>query len=87
MLIEFLGSIFSYDSKLFVSLKALLFSPAKMTKEYLSGKRVKYVNPFRIFISMALLFFIVSSLTSEKSNIKFGNKQNQKKYKMKYLMS
>lgn len=71
MLIEFLGSLFSYDSKLFISLKALLFSPAKMTKEYLSGKRVKYLNPFRIFISMALLFFIVSSLTTEKSNNKF----------------
>lgn len=81
MLIEFLGSIFSYDSKLFVSLRALLFSPAKLTKEYISGKRVKYVNPFRVFISMALLFFIVSSLTSEKSNIKFAGQTESEEIK------
>lgn len=76
MLIEFLGSIFSYDSKLLVSLRALLFSPAKMTKEYLSGKRVKYVNPFRIFISMAILYFIVSSITIDNPDFRFEQQTN-----------
>ena len=76
MLIEFLGSIFSYDSKLLVSLRALLFSPAKMTKEYLSGKRVKYVNPFRIFISMAILYFIVSSITTDNPDFRFEQQAN-----------
>ncbi|NBC57498.1 MAG: DUF3667 domain-containing protein [Bacteroidetes bacterium] len=77
MLIEFLGSLFSYDSKLFVSLRALLFSPAKMTKEYLSGMRMKYVNPFRFFISIAILYFIISSLTTDENNFKL-QERNQK---------
>lgn len=61
MLIEYFAGIFSYDSKLFKSIKLIFISPGKLAKEYISGKRVSYVNPFRFFISMAILFFILSS--------------------------
>jgi len=62
MLTEFLASIFSYDSKLFKSLKLLLISPAKIAIEFLKGKRASYVNPFRFFISVAIVYFLLSSI-------------------------
>ncbi|TKS55970.1 DUF3667 domain-containing protein [Mesohalobacter halotolerans] len=61
MLAEYLAGLFSYDSKLFKSIKLIFVSPGKLAQEYISGKRVSYVNPFRFFISMAILFFILSS--------------------------
>ncbi len=55
---EFLYNLFSYDSRLSHTLIALLFSPEKISKEYIAGKRMKYVNPFRFYLSIAIIFFL-----------------------------
>lgn len=59
---EFFASIFSYDSKLRQTILALLFNPGKISKEYIEGKRVKYSNPFRFYLSISILFFIINGL-------------------------
>lgn len=59
---EFFSSFISYDSKLIVSLKTLLFKPGKMTKNFIEGQRQRYVNPFRLFLSSAIVFFLASAL-------------------------
>ncbi len=59
MLNEYFAGIFAYDSKLFSSVKLLFTSPGKLSKEFLSGKRIRYVNPFRFFISISIVFFIL----------------------------
>jgi Protein of unknown function (DUF3667). len=50
-------TIFAWDSKLFKTLKYLLFFPGKLTKEYLSGKVICYVNPTKLFWFVSILFF------------------------------
>lgn len=59
---EFFASIFSYDSRLRHTIIALLFSPGKISKEYIHGKRVKYANPFRFYLSVSIIFFIINGL-------------------------
>ena len=59
---EFFASIFSYDSRLRHTIIALLFSPGKISKEYINGKRVKYANPFRFYLSVSIIFFIINGL-------------------------
>ncbi|SHJ65169.1 DUF3667 domain-containing protein [Aquimarina spongiae] len=70
---EFFASIFSYDSRLRHTIIALLFSPGKISKEYINGKRVKYANPFRFYLSVSIIFFIINGLFIDfdkfKSNI------------------
>lgn len=56
---ELLASVFSYDSRLQRSLKTIFLSPGKITEEFIAGKRTKYVNPFRFFISVSIIFFLV----------------------------
>ena len=48
---EFFSNYFSYDSKLWQTLAALLLKPGKITREYISGKRLSYTNPFRFLLS------------------------------------
>jgi len=60
---EFFASIISYDSKLRATLFALLFRPGKISKEYISGKRQRYVNPFRFYLSVSIIFFIIYGFT------------------------
>ncbi|WP_024772811.1 DUF3667 domain-containing protein [Aquimarina macrocephali] len=59
---EFFASIFSYDSRLRHTIVALLFKPGKISKEYTQGKRVKYANPFRFYLSVSIIFFIINGL-------------------------
>ncbi|MDY8138803.1 DUF3667 domain-containing protein [Aquimarina sp. 2201CG5-10] len=59
---EFFSSIFSYDSRLRHTILALLFRPGKISKDYIEGKRVKYSNPFRFYLSVSIIFFIINGL-------------------------
>ncbi|MFD0799237.1 DUF3667 domain-containing protein [Maribacter chungangensis] len=56
---EFFSSLFSYDTKLFKTLAAMLTRPGKITKDYLAGKRVSYTNPFRFLLSLAIIYFLL----------------------------
>jgi len=58
---EFLSSLFAYDSRVQHTFKAIFTSPGKIAKEYIAGKRVKYVNPFRFLIFIAVTFFLLVS--------------------------
>ena len=57
----------SIDSKLAHSLPALLFRPGFLTQEYLNGKRQRYLDPVRMFITIVVIYFIVASW-GEKNN-------------------
>ena len=47
------------DGKFFVTLKLLLFRPGFLSTEYLLGRRVRYIDPARLYIFTAFLFFVV----------------------------
>lgn len=61
LLLEFFSGLVSYDSRFRKSVRALACSPGKLSLEYIQGKRVGYVNPFRFFISTAIIFFLAVS--------------------------
>lgn len=70
---EFFASIFSYDSRLRHTIVALLFSPGKISKDYIEGKRVRYANPFRFYLSVSIIFFIITGLLTDFGNINYNN--------------
>ncbi len=53
-----LADTFALDSRLWRSVPLLLFRPGRMTRNYLDGKRARYVPPFRMFLLSSLLFFL-----------------------------
>jgi len=59
---EFFSSLFTYDSRLRYTLKDLLFKPGTITKNYVEGQRLKYANPFRFFLSVSIIYFIIQGL-------------------------
>ncbi len=77
---EFVLSVFTYDSRFRFTLKDLLFKPGTITKNYVTGKRIKYANPFRFFLSASILYFLLIaaiSLFKDSNEISFEeNKMN-----------
>ena len=61
---EFLSSIFTYDSRLRFTIKDLLFKPGTITRNYVDGQRLKYANPFRFFLSVSIIYFIIQGLST-----------------------
>ncbi|GAB5399185.1 MAG: hypothetical protein Aureis2KO_07700 [Aureisphaera sp.] len=59
---EFIGSIITYDSRFRYTLKDLLFKPGVITRNYVGGQRLKYANPFRFFLSVSIIYFLVQSI-------------------------
>lgn len=62
---EFFAGIFAYDSRFYRTLGVLLFKPGQISKDYIEGKRVRYANPYKFYLSASILFFLLWSLTHE----------------------
>ena len=74
---EFFANYFSYDSKLWRTLAALMLKPGKITRAYIDGKRLSYTNPFRFLLSLAIVYFLLISFHNEfESWNKFGSENN-----------
>lgn len=56
---HFVGDLFHFDGKFFSSLKLLMFKPGFLSREYLRGRRMSYINPIRMYIFSSAIFFLV----------------------------
>jgi len=59
---EFFGDIFSYDSRLWGTVIPLIIKPGKVAYEFVLGKRKEFVNPFRTYLTVSLIFFLIYGL-------------------------
>lgn len=49
-----------YDSSFWETMKYLMFYPARLTREYLSGRRKTYVVPVRLYIFISFITFFIT---------------------------
>jgi hypothetical protein len=54
---EFIGHYIALEGKLWQTLWLLISRPGKLTADYIAGRRVRYVAPLRVYLSLSLLFF------------------------------
>jgi len=54
---EFVGHYVALEGKLWQSLWLLLLKPGRLTLEYIQGRRVRYVQPLRMYLTFSLIFF------------------------------
>ncbi|GGY86694.1 hypothetical protein GCM10011613_34830 [Cellvibrio zantedeschiae] len=72
MIEELLHGVLHFDSKAWRTLPALIIHPGKLTRDYIDGKRTRYVSPLFLFLFLNLVMFVSlsylgSSLTHDKS--------------------
>lgn len=59
---EFVGHYVALEGALWRSLRLLLLQPGRLTREYLEGRRRRYVLPLRLYLSASFLFFLMIKL-------------------------
>lgn len=58
---EFVDGLYNLDSRVWRTLTQLAFRPGKLTMEYFAGRRARYVAPFRLYLVVSLVFFVLDS--------------------------
>jgi hypothetical protein len=69
---EFIGHYVALEGKLWKSLGLLLFRPGRLTLEYIKGRRVRYVQPLRMYLTFSLIFFAVLKYTGHDTKVHEG---------------
>ena len=59
---EALEGVTHSDSRLWTTMRYLLFVPGKLTLEFIAGRRIAYLPPFRLYLVMSVLFFLIASI-------------------------
>ena len=54
---EFLHGVLHFDTKAWRTLPLLLFRPGKLTRDYVYGKRARYIAPFALFLFTIFVMF------------------------------
>lgn len=59
MLTHFFNDITHFDGSFFTTAKDLLFKPGFLSKEYMKGRRVRYLHPIRLYVFTSAIFFLL----------------------------
>ncbi len=59
MVTHFFYDITHFDSSFFTTVKDLLFKPGFLSKEYMAGRRKRYLHPIRMYVFTSALFFLL----------------------------
>jgi hypothetical protein len=63
---DMVGDIADLDSRIWRSLIPLLLKPGHLTVDYLKGRRARYMPPFRMYLVLSILFFLLVSVLSDQ---------------------
>jgi len=56
---HFFNDITHFDGKFFETVKFLMWKPGFLSKEYMAGRRMSYLNPIRMYVFTSAIFFII----------------------------
>ena len=62
LILDFLSDQFQFDSRIGRTLGLLLFRPGHLTRNYLAGRRQRYIPPIRLYLFFSIIFFLVVGL-------------------------
>jgi hypothetical protein len=60
---ELMEGLIHSDSRLWRTLKNLWFKPGRLTQEFVAGRRVAYLPPFRLYLVLSVIFFLIASFS------------------------
>lgn len=64
MLNEALEAVIELDMRVLHTFPKFLFLPGRLTKEYVNGRRKRYIRPFRLYLFTTFLLFTVLAFTA-----------------------
>ncbi len=70
---HYLQDMFSYDNRIWHTLKYLLLKPGRVAREYMDGKRKQNLEPIRFYIFASSVFFLLLFLDFGSTSLNITN--------------
>ena len=86
LFLHFFEDLTHYENAFWRTIKNLIFRPASLTKEYLSGKRLSYLAPVRLYIFISFVTFLLITLFPNSGDT-IINVNKDKKENIEYVNS
>ncbi|HEX8575254.1 MAG TPA: DUF3667 domain-containing protein [Flavobacterium sp.] len=67
LFVHFFEDLTHYENAFWRTIKNLIIRPASLTKEYLSGKRMSYLAPVRLYIFISFVTFLIIGMETTES--------------------
>jgi hypothetical protein len=77
LFIRFFEDLTHYENAFWKTITHLLLKPATLTKEYLSGKRLSYLAPIRLYIFISFITFFLIGIFPDKKIEAFDFQSNK----------
>lgn len=65
VLYDFAGNFFAFDTRFFQTFWHLISKPGFLTSEFFEGRRIRYSPPFRTFVFLSFILFLLLQFYSE----------------------
>ena len=72
---HFVEDLTHYDNAFWKTIQYLLFRPSRLTREYLAGKRKKYVAPVKLYIFISFITFLLIAMFPTNVNEKIDKSE------------
>lgn len=63
LLAQFFEAATDFDSRFWRSLRALLLQPGRLSREYIEGRRARWIAPMALFLLVNVVFFFASPVS------------------------
>ena len=73
---EFTHEMLHVDGRLFQSVRRLMVSPGFLTREYIQGRRARWISPIRLYLIFSVMFFALSALTGFRVGLDSVNRES-----------
>lgn len=71
LIVHFFNDVTHFDGKFFSTLKYLIVKPGFLSREYMAGRRMNYLNPVRMYLFTSAFFFLIffNFLTNDERKV------------------
>ena len=73
---EFIAHYVALEGKLWKSMVLLIVRPGRLTRDYIEGKRARYIEPLRLYLTFSIIFFAIFKFGGASfDSVSLGNKE------------
>ncbi len=63
---DFLGNLFAFDTRFLKTFVHLMIRPGFLTREFFEGRRIRYATPFRFYIFVSFILFLLLQIHTNR---------------------
>ncbi len=66
LIFDMMANMWAFDTRVIKTLKSVLFKPGEMALDYTAGRRARYMPPFRFYIFISFIFFLLLNISTTR---------------------